>query len=390
MKNIVLLLCLSTAFISCNDNGHSSSTEENKHTVTTTDKEVTSLSIPFTARTYYKQFEGTIANEPVVVYLQKHDSTISGSYYYKKTGRPISINGSVNNDTLSLEENDNTAYYNNKNSNPVWKYVFNGNTLSGKWINSGTKKTFDISLKETEGAYFFEMKEFSDSMVAFDNDAKSPKAYSAYQFPWMTGDNETAGWFNNETRKMLSLEEGDLPAAIQKEDDSFFANYRKEIADLKKDYDGDDYLGSWSYDQSAVNNIQYNANGFVVIENNTYAYMGGAHGNYAGIYYNYDVANKKLLKLDDVIAIDSNSLQKILEQCFRKDYNLPESKPLTEIIFEKQLATTDNFYITEKGLGFLYNPYEIASYAQGQMEVFVPYNLLSNYFTADFKKRMNL
>src|SRR5690606_2206218 len=170
----------------------------------------------------------------------------------------------------------------------------------------------------------------------------------------------------------------------------YFADYRKENAEIVKDYAGrkEDYPYHLHYDATTHYSIRYNENGWVVIEQAYFSYTGGAHGNYGSFFSNYDVAGKKKWTLQDVVVADSASLQQLLEQQFRKDYHLPAPKPLTEWLFEKHLAVTDNFYLNEKGLNFLYNPYEVAPYAVGQIEVFIPYTLLDPYLTAAFKKRI--
>lgn len=392
MKNILLLVIVASLCASCSDNAEKNQTSQDKHALLENKKDA--LTTSYKAPSFYKRYEGIIANQPVVVYLQKTNNTYNGNYFYKKIGMTISLIGTVNStDSLSLEEMDRTAYYNGVDVSPNWICVFSGDSIKGKWMSGNGKKVYDIDLKENypEGSYAFELKHFSDSIVAFPGMEKSPVARSSYGFPLMMGENNDAEWFNSEIKTTLNVAGNkSIAEGIKKENDSFFAEFKSEIQDLKKDLGEDDYPETWNYEESLIDNIHYNENGIVVMESMVYSYAGGAHGNYGSTFYNYDVQQKKILKLDDVIHIDSVSLQKVLEQSFRKDYNLPSPKPLTDILFDPFLATTDNFYIGEKGLGFLYNPYEVASYAAGQIEVFVPYTALADYLTADFKKRMKL
>ena len=51
--------------------------------------------------------------------------------------------------------------------------------------------------------------------------------------------------------------------------------------------------------------------------------------------------------------------------------------------FDDSVFVTENVYFTEKGIMFVYNPYEIASYAQGIISIFlsyekIPKNLILN------------
>ena len=41
-------------------------------------------------------------------------------------------------------------------------------------------------------------------------------------------------------------------------------------------------------------------------------------------------------------------------------------------------ALNDNFLVTPVGIRFLYNEYEIKSYAEGQTELLIPYNKIKS------------
>jgi hypothetical protein len=91
-----------------------------------------------------------------------------------------------------------------------------------------------------------------------------------------------------------------------------------------------------------------------------------------------------------VITADSARLQPIVEAAFRKQQGLKPSDSLNTILFENHLATTDNYYFTNKGLGFYYFPYEVAAYAVGPIQVFVTFAELKPYLRPDFASRLKL
>ena len=41
---------------------------------------------------------------------------------------------------------------------------------------------------------------------------------------------------------------------------------------------------------------------------------------------------------------------------------------------------TENFFVDDDGIHWIYNPYEIAPYAVGNIEVVLPYSEIENYF----------
>jgi len=47
-------------------------------------------------------------------------------------------------------------------------------------------------------------------------------------------------------------------------------------------------------------------------------------------------------------------------------------------VVDKEVQMTENFYIDEKGIHFIYNPYEIACFAAHTIDIFVPYKIKFN------------
>lgn len=390
MKILFLnLFTAATVFASCADNSsdHSSASYEE-----TTVTEKAQAGVPHTAASFYKRYEGMIAEQPVVMYLEKDDSSYTGYYYYSKIGRPITLSGNaIGKDSLLLQEYPVGNTYSDTEI-PQLHCAFSGEGIVGEWSSKDKKHAVSLKEKYASGSYGFEMKKYHDTAMLV-NDPKSPVASSSYKIPLATGNSEDAKWLNEQIKKSLNgnNSNGTLENVIKTNTDKFFAGYRSDNQEEVKTYTGkpDGYPYHLNYDETTNYSVRYNENGWVTIEESSYSYTGGAHGNYASSFANYDVVNKKELNLQDVINADSTTLQQVLEQQFRKDYNLPAPKALTEILFDPHLATTDNFYLNEKGLGFLYNPYEVAPYVVGQIEIFVPYTVLSNYLTAEFKKRIS-
>lgn len=391
MKILFLnILVAAIVFTSCCD-GSSDNSSASHHEETTSAQE-TQENIPHTAVSFYKRYEGTISGQSVVVYLEKDDSNYNGYYYYSKIGRPITLSGTaIGKDSLLLQEYPVGNTYSDTET-PQLRCAFSGEDIVGEWSSKDKKHAISLKEKYVSGSYGFEMKKYHDTAMLV-NDPKSPFASSSYKIPLATGSSEEAKWLNEQIKKSLNGNKvnGTLEEVIKVNSNRFFARYRSDNQEEVKAYTGkeDGYPYHLNYDETINRSIRYNENGLVTIEESCYSYTGGAHGNYASSFSNYDAVNKKELKLQDVITADSTTLQRVLEQQFRKDYNIPAPKPLTEILFEPHLAATDNFYLNEKGLGFLYNPYEVAPYVVGQIEVFIPYTVLNNYLTPEFKKRIS-
>lgn len=110
-------------------------------------------------------------------------------------------------------------------------------------------------------------------------------------------------------------------------------------------------------------------------------YAGGAHG-YTGIsFLNYNPQTNTSITIDSLIQKDKmNSLIKIAERIFRKNEKLSATESLEgKYFFDKgKFTLAQNFYISDKGLVFWYNPYEIKSYAEGTTELIVPFSALKS------------
>ncbi|GAA4466434.1 hypothetical protein GCM10023189_48480 [Nibrella saemangeumensis] len=116
----------------------------------------------------------------------------------------------------------------------------------------------------------------------------------------------------------------------------------------------------------------------LTIRMETYANTGGAHPNTFSTYYSFNRATGKRLRLSDIVT-DTTALAPIVERIFRLKQGIQEEQTLEE---EGYFAGTGQFVLPEhvgigrKGLIFYYNPYEIAAYAQGPIEIVVPYRTI--------------
>jgi hypothetical protein len=102
---------------------------------------------------------------------------------------------------------------------------------------------------------------------------------------------------------------------------------------------------------------------------------GGAHPNSNDYYYNWDRKKSKLISLSDIL-IDNydDELTNIAEEIFRTNEGLRKNQPLNHYFFDGGVfALNDNFKITNEGISFFYNSYEIKSYIEGPTDLLIPY-----------------
>jgi hypothetical protein len=85
--------------------------------------------------------------------------------------------------------------------------------------------------------------------------------------------------------------------------------------------------------------------------------------------------SKQVIQLEDlIIAGGMEKLTSVGNTIFRKQEGLTPTQSLDNYSFENnKFSLNTNFLITDKGLMFFYNTYEIRSYAEGPMELLLPY-----------------
>lgn len=362
--------------------------EPDNNKTATIDTPVTDTVLP---HQFYKRLEGTIAGKAVVMHLQRTGDLYDGVYYYLDQGKWLLLTyqkDSSSNTDISFTETVAITINNEQDAiPPQLRMHYTNGTLKGIWKNK-EGKTFPIDLKENypAGSHRFSPQLFVDTAIAFPSRTNSPVARVSESFPVATGTADTA-WLNTRMKRILDF---DTTAATTFEQDAnkSHASYLKGYIDEAKKMNDEEAVAFLNYEQGQHVTIRYNKNDLIIFESLYYAYEGGAHGNYGTRIFCYDVKNKTELRLKDLINADSAVLQPILEKNFRQQMGLKPGIALNTVLFENRLALTNNFYFTEKGVGFIYDPYEIASYAQGTINIFVPFSDLKPYLNAQLAARI--
>ncbi len=135
-------------------------------------------------------------------------------------------------------------------------------------------------------------------------------------------------------------------------------------------------------------NVSNQTNEFVSLKSTYLTYVGGAHHSYGTFFKNYS-RKASLIQLNDLVKSETE-LEQIGESIFRKLENLPEKSDFKGYFFAGgKFKLNNNFTITKDGLLFIYNPYEIKPFSEGQTQLLIPNsalkpilkpgNLLSNF-----------
>ena len=361
------------------------------------------------ARGKYFHLTGQLADRPVTMELQEEKAsndegapTFRGFYRYDDFGGPIAVYGGFNdNRQLVLTEQggwEGEPHLLQGTWNERSGYV-------GEWRSGNGKDVFPFSFQlATQMPVSFSANILQDSVRAFPQWPHSPQLY--LEIEWLDAQAGTAPaaqvkFLRSAIAQGLFAEgahrpEEDLMAALTASRNQLFRDYQEEMSDLRKDGlldslgEPDDYL-SYNYAYSTSMQVYYNAADLVTLGYTDYSYTGGAHGIYATRVESYDLKRQRVLKIGDVLLPGyERKTSEALAQATRIKYNLSQDAPLSAILFEDGIEANENFGITNKGIFFVYTPYEIAPYVAGELELFVAFAKIKEFVKPEWLKKAGL
>lgn len=173
--------------------------------------------------------------------------------------------------------------------------------------------------------------------------------------------------------------------ALEKHHAKLFITTDEPVADSLKaaiqDFIGEFKQFKADYPESAAgyainikDSIAYHSDPLLVVKTNYYIFTGGAHGYGATNLLSFNTKNGDLLSPEDLFT-DVAAFRNYAEVRFREKFEVPKNGPInaTGFFFEDNtFALPNTMAILKDEVVLLYNPYEAASYAQGQLELHFP------------------
>ena len=118
-----------------------------------------------------------------------------------------------------------------------------------------------------------------------------------------------------------------------------------------------------------------------------YSYTGGAHGLGGSEYLTIDMTTHKVLTLSDIIEQKKlPEVKELLWSFYTDSGRIKDEEAFTK---KTDFDVSKNFYLAHDGIHFIYHVYEIASYAEGEQDLVIPWVWLQrdNLLTSDFVKQ---
>jgi hypothetical protein len=319
--------------------------------------------------------KGTIDKYPATLRLYQVKNAFHGYCYYDKFEKPLEVSGSITKGgKLKLEE------YNVYDGNTeTFDGLMDENGYGGTWTAHGKNLIFRFTPAKDNVLPFDYIYTYGERKLKKKEDVyRDQVSYDAASvWPAANASHPAVPFVKQLIRKEFDekASQGDIGPIMLK--------LKKQALDTSKmsedgiEYETDERL-----------QVLYFNNRLLVLSHYTYVDGGGAHGNYFTSFVCVDLVGQSVLNLNDVLdsAGAHKQLQKLLEEQLKNDRHMKKEDSLSGILFEDTMSLTNNIFLTGKGIGFCYNPYQIASYADGEIDIFIPYKRLEPFLRPKFKK----
>lgn len=159
---------------------------------------------------------------------------------------------------------------------------------------------------------------------------------------------------------------------------SYVMQYLSEGHDAIGQHESDlaetEAASTWmNYEENVIGDVLYNADGIISYQVVADSYTGGAHGNKTVDNGVFDLNTLKQLSIANVFKdaslpdLHASLLNRLMIQngCSTID-ELAEKGQFTA---PNDIVATDNFYVNEDGITWTYDPYEIAPYSVGVVQI---------------------
>ena len=117
-------------------------------------------------------------------------------------------------------------------------------------------------------------------------------------------------------------------------------------------------------------------------------YTGGAHGLYGTDFVLIDLKKKAVIKVEDIFVKSAqDKLKSLLWERYRNQYRNEQGELIEPFMSKDDFYVSENVYFSREGITFVYPPYALGSYAEGEKELTLSFyeNDLKSILTPEFQ-----
>ncbi|MCL4694019.1 MAG: DUF3298 domain-containing protein [Candidatus Hydrogenedentes bacterium] len=294
---------------------------------------------------------------PIQMTLSRSFSDMMGSYFYLSKGEIIDLEGTVEDEAVVLTETVEGK------ETGVFRGTFgeNGTTLEGTWSTPDGAKEMPFRV-ERFGYQYLEERQLRIK----DQPISISMGYPVFE--WGGGAKEQA--LNGLVTDWIHLrEKGFVNDATEMIAPDFHAEYSIDI--------GADVL-------------YFSRDGFASVLFYVYTYTGGAHGmtTYAALNVSLRGDAATAVSLSDLFTPDG--LKKLSDACIADLKKQEASGVVDGGVDSLDADALSDFTLSPRGITIYFEPYAVASYAEGPFEVTIAFDSLANELKPDALKGTGL
>jgi len=340
----------------------------------------------FAQENFYSRYTGILNNKPALLNLVQVNSKLRAHLFFTE-------DNTASHTMLTGMLNDQGDFYlkNEYKSDTLIKGRMSASQLEGFYFTaSNDLQRLAFSARDEAGNIALMPYSLNVDKKLFEEREESPSAI--FESELIVPQAEALSQLQDSILLQAFLKEGQSKAllvpsqVLQQQADTFFNNYKK--------LNTNDSLPSHSMQwiKSGEVGVVMNEHGLLCIETSEYVFSGGAHGMLNRLFYVFDINSGKRLKMEDIFLAQSDSiLTELLTNEIRSRYEIPSDSSLKSFgLFVEVIEPNTNFWISNSGIGFYYNSYELAPYSYGQSDLFLPYTKLKGMLNNDLREKLLL
>lgn len=332
---------------------------------------------------WYKVYTGNIGILSATFHLIKSNDSYSGYIWFNQNQRPMPVYGSEKkHDTDSITISSGSGNISLTLTGVLNKDSFNGTGLLEKTGSDPKKSSFHLSINNDKRFTSFKYLIASDSAKLLPQIKNESVFNSTIGTIWPLTNTETDAALQAKIKQVLHI-----PATVNDPGRWFETTIKKSAAAWKKQNnkmspkEASEMGPSLSEDEETFVRVMYENEYYITLADYNYSFTGGAHGNHGMNLITLNKKNNRVMRLSDVLNAQGISrISAYLDKAARLQFDVKNNKPLDQNnFFVKKIIPSKNLYITGTGIGFLYEPYELRSFADGEVNLFLPFATLRPY-----------
>ena len=232
--------------------------------------------------------------------------------------------------------------------------------------------------KEPEALLFFENETLTKSEGEACEKPENQCTVISLDYPVATGPEEVAARINktleNYIIEIVSSVEDTTTISLEELADDFIADYRSTSSDFPEEPTWEAYV---------TGRISYESENLISIGINSEIFRGGAHGYRALSFLNFNPETGAQYSHEDLFTPEFKDRA---EKAFRQDQELPEEDNInsTGFWFENDtFQLPQNIGFDEENVILIYNAYEVAPYAAGNIHIEIPKEEVETYLKVE-------